>query len=69
MREAETPVGWYPGELPGEEFPRELIPFGIVDGVEQLADPGAPTGGLGEVAGTWHGEIKISGEGIFNRKT
>src|SRR6202044_1788995 len=47
--------------LPREEFPGEIVPFGLVHRAEQLPDPGAASGRLGEIAGKRHGRIKITG--------
>ena len=49
VREAEAAVGRHLRDLPGEKFPRELVPFGLVDRAKQLPGPCPTTGRLGEI--------------------
>jgi hypothetical protein len=56
MREAKSAIGGYLQELKREEFAREFVPSRFVDGSEQLAHPGEPNGGLGEITWSRHGE-------------
>jgi hypothetical protein len=57
---AEAAVGWHLRELPRKKISGQLVPPGFVDRFEQLPDPCAPHGGLGEIAKRRHGKIKLT---------